>query len=464
MVGIENDLPGVGDELAVRIAGTLVHHAPGLHGAVAERGKFPVIAVVRGLGNVVKNQGFLTQIHAGPDLLGAYGPLAEPVAGFPAEGIGIRGPGIIDAVGSVAQAVPIQEARVDRHIGVALIRLAVFQEDVPESGHIGEDAHGHGVKVRQGFPVVGGVDHIHTILRGRDQTLEEQARHKAPLRDQRRVVVRIEDSQHLVGGLVVRMLGGVVVVEDKTVPVVEAGIGHGVDKSGGVEGVQGIFIPLAEHEGLAAHNSDGGKAQERGGHGARAKLDSERIRADVFRRAVDHIGVVLHWQDRMVEVGVVFHQIAVGVTVDVRRAGHQIAGHNGDLYAQLTEIGFEGLIKAAVDFSAELHEVGVAGRAFLGVPLAHRLIDRLVKAALDAAHALRRILVLAQGANAVQRPGFFQFLTAPVLFQQEVPEAAGYFIPIRLHVLALIRAGVAFDGRFLVVHLHGDDCRIVLEA
>ena len=51
-----------------------------------------------------------------------------------------------------------------------------------------------------------------------------------------------------------------------------------------------------------------------------------------------------------------------------------------------------------------------------------------------------------------------------VLHQQEVAEAAGNLVPIGLHVLSGIRAGVALDGGFLVVHLHGDDGRIVLEG
>ena len=167
----------------------------------------------------------------------------------------------------------------------------------------------------------------------------------------------------------------------------------------------------------------------------------------------------------MVEVGVVLHQIAVRVPIHVRRPGHEVAGHDGDLYAQGNEIVLHVLVESAVHPRAELHEVCVAGRALGGVPVAHGFAHGLIEAALDAAHGpLCGILVLAQGAYALVGPGLFHLLAAVIFHQQEVPEAAGNLVPIGLHLLARVRAGVPLDGALLVVHLHGHDRRIVLEG
>ena len=253
------------------------------------------------------------------------------------------------------------------------------------------------MEVRQSLPVVLGVDHVHPILRRGDQTPEEHGGHKAPLGDQGRVVVSVENGEDAVGRLVLRVLGGVVVVEDQPIPVVEAGIGHGVDKGRGVEGVQTVFIPLREQEGLALHDGDGGQAQERGAHGANAPLYGEGVRADVLRRAVDHVGVVLHGQQRVVEVAVVLHQIPVDMAVGLRRAGHEVTRHDGDLHAEGDEIVLHILVEGAVHPRAKLHPVRVAGRALGGVPVAHGLVHRLIEAALDAADStLSRVFVLAQ--------------------------------------------------------------------
>ena len=167
----------------------------------------------------------------------------------------------------------------------------------------------------------------------------------------------------------------------------------------------------------------------------------------------------------MVEVGVVLHQIAVRVPIHVRRPGHEVAGHDGDLHAQGDEIVLHVLVEGAVHPRAELHPVRVAGRAFGCVPVAHGFAHGLIEAALDAAHGpLCGILVLAQRADALVGPGLFHLLAAMVLHQQKVPEAAGNLVPIGLHLLARVRAGVPLDGALLVVHLHGHDRRIVLEG
>ena len=261
MIGVEADLAGIGDQLAVHIAAIFIEQPPLLHGPVHQGGKLPVVAVLGDLRHVVEDQSLLAQVDAGLNLLGVLRRVLEAVfIEILPLGVPVGGPGVVHAVLRVPQIAAVEIARVDRHVRVALIALAAVQEDVAEGGQIGQGAHGHGVEVRQGLPVVLGVDHVHTILRRGDQTLEEHRGHKAPLGDQGRVVVSVKDSEDAVGRLVLRMLGGVVVVENQPVPVVEAGIGHRVDKGGGVEGVQAVFVPLGEHKGLALHDGDGGQA------------------------------------------------------------------------------------------------------------------------------------------------------------------------------------------------------------
>jgi len=190
---------------------------------------------------------------------------------------------------------------------------------------------------RQCPQVILGVDHIEAVLCGADQTLQEHACHEAPLADHGGVIVAIKDTPDLISRLVVPVVRGLVIVDDQTVPVIQAGIGHRLDDAGGMEGMQAIFIPLAEHKGLALHNCHCAKAQQCGRHGADARLHIDGIGSYIFGGTNAHLEAILEGRDRMVKVAVVFHDIAVDMSVHACGAAQQIAAHDGYLCPQTDE-------------------------------------------------------------------------------------------------------------------------------
>ena len=75
--------------------------------------------------------------------------------------------------------------------------------------------------------------------------------------DQRRVVIGVKHVGDLIRGLIIRFLGSVIIVEDEPIPVVQTGVRHHLHKGGGVKGVQAVFIPFCDHQGLTLNRGNG---------------------------------------------------------------------------------------------------------------------------------------------------------------------------------------------------------------
>ena len=158
----------------------------------------------------------------------------------------------------------------------------------------------------------------------------------------------------------------------------------------------------------------------------------------------------------MVEVGVVLHQVAVGVAVHVRRPAQQVAGGDGRFGPQGFQEILHFTVEPAVQLDAELHGVGVPGGAVLTAPVPGGLVYRLDKAPLGDAHgAHSRVLVLPQGADALISPGLPELFPAAVFRQQEVPELLQQLLPIGGHSRQVFHIRRTLDGRVLVVDLDG---------
>ena len=59
---------------------------------------------------------------------------------------------------------------------------------------------------------------------------------------------------------------------------------------------------------------------------------------------------------------VVFHQVAIGMTVYFGSAGQQIAADDGHLYTQAMQEVLHPLVEPPIGCNAELHEIRVPGR------------------------------------------------------------------------------------------------------
>ena len=238
-----------------------------------------------------------------------------------------------------------------------------------------------------------------------------------------------------------------IVIEDQPIPIIQTGIGDRVNKGGGVEGMKGILVPFAEHEGFSVCDRDGSQAQNCCGHGADSLLHGQWIRRYIFRWPGNQIGSILNGQQRVVEIAVVFHHIAHGMAIHICGAGHQVAGNDGYFDSKRNQVILHILVKGPVHPEAKLHKVSVPGWPFRCVPWTHGLIDRLIEAALNAPDsASRRVFFIAQSAHTVPRPGIFHFFPGMVLHQQKIAEPTGHFLPVRLHFFSLISADIAFDS------------------
>ena len=113
------------------------------------------------------------------------------------------------------------------------------------------------MEVGQSLQVILGIHDIHTMLRHRHQTFQENRRHESPLADHRRIVIHIEYIQDLIRRLIVPVLRSMMVVKDESVPVVQAGISYRMDEGCRVERMLPVFVPLAEHKRLSLHNGNG---------------------------------------------------------------------------------------------------------------------------------------------------------------------------------------------------------------
>ena len=111
----------------------------------------------------------------------------------------------------------------------------------------------------------------------------------------------------------------------------------------------------------------------------------------------------------MVEVGVVFHQVAIRVSINVRCPAQQVAGSDGRFGPQGFQEILHFTIEPAVQLDAELHGVGVAGGAVLTAPVPGGLVDRLHKSTFRDAHGAGCwVFVLPQGTDALIGPSLLQ--------------------------------------------------------
>ena len=164
----------------------------------------------------------------------------------------------------------------------------------------------------------------------------------------------------------------------------------------------------------------------------------------------------------MVEVGVVFHQVPICVSINVRRPAQQVAGGDGRFGPQ----GFQKIlhltIEPAVQLDAELHGVGVAGGAVLTAPVPRGLVDRLHKSTFRDAHGAGCwVFVLPQGTDALIGPSLLKLIPAAIFRQQEVAELLQQLFPIGGHPWQIFHICRTFYGGVLVVDLKGHHRRVV---
>ena len=174
MVGIEDQLARVGDELAVHIAGALFQHGPVLHGFRQDRRQLPVVAHVGDLADVVEDQRLLGEMDALLQLASASGGERKAACiEITALCVAVGGPGVVYAVLGVPQIAAVEEARVHGHVRAALIAAAAVEEDVAHRADIREEAGRHLAEGGVCFPVVLGENHIDVGFCSGDHPFEE---------------------------------------------------------------------------------------------------------------------------------------------------------------------------------------------------------------------------------------------------------------------------------------------------
>ena len=164
----------------------------------------------------------------------------------------------------------------------------------------------------------------------------------------------------------------------------------------------------------------------------------------------------------MVEVGVVFHQVAIRVSINVRCPAQQVAGSDGRFGPQGFQEILHFTIEPAVQLDAELHGVGVAGGAVLTAPVPCGLVDRLHKSPFRDAHGAGCwVFVLPQGTDALIGPSLLQLIPAAIFRQQEVAELLQQFFPVGGNPWQIFHICRTFYGGVLVVDLKGHHRRVV---
>ena len=164
----------------------------------------------------------------------------------------------------------------------------------------------------------------------------------------------------------------------------------------------------------------------------------------------------------MVEIAVIFHQIAVRMPIYIRRPCDQITGHNRYFYTDGIQVILHHLVEFPVHVNPEFHEVRIPCRTAFSVPLPVGVVLRLVEAALYSPDcSLNRILFFAQCTYPFMSPCLFQTVPGIIFHQKIFIKPFLDFVPIRLHLFSCIGFHGPLDRGIFIVDLDGDHCRII---